>query len=77
MNLLNVGSDIRVTHVRDCEEFVVIHVVNICPHSIKREALGSVVVVNIKPVLVCDITESALMPSESPYRWESLITNKL
>ena len=34
MNLLNVCSDVRITHVRDGEEFVVIHVVNVSPHSI-------------------------------------------
>mmetsp|Transcript_29346 Transcript_29346/g.44218 ORF Transcript_29346/g.44218 Transcript_29346/m.44218 type:complete len:776 (-) Transcript_29346:3477-5804(-) len=55
-----------VARLRDGEELVVVHVINISPHSINRELEFLVLVDYILPVLISDPTEAALLPSEGP-----------
>ena len=63
---------IGVALLRVGENLVVIHVIDITPHSVEWYAVILVLLVSVPPDLRVVVAELALVPTESPHGWHSL-----
>lgn len=66
-NLIDMVGQVCVCLFRNSEHFVIIHVVNVRPHSVKGEIEGGVVLIHVPPDTVIHIPKLALVPSERPH----------
>jgi hypothetical protein len=72
LDLIDLLRKISIALLRVCEDLVVIHVIDIAPHGVERNAKILVLLIGVPPDLRVVVSELALVPAESPHGWHSL-----